>query len=174
MMLKMFSTQLTGLFNRINEKEAFSIEDGARLLAQATVGEGTIYIKGVKEMQAVTALAFEGPEPLAGSKILDQQDELLETDRALIITRFSNDPEAILLAKKLVEQGTPFVAISGKVQTDEEDLSSLADVHIHSGVLKGLIPGEDFERVGFASSMAATYIYYGLKFTIDEILADYR
>ena len=34
-MLKMFTTQLSGLFNRIFDKEELSIEDGARLLAQA-------------------------------------------------------------------------------------------------------------------------------------------
>ena len=33
-MLKMFTTQLTGLFKRIEEKEEYSFEDGARLLAQ--------------------------------------------------------------------------------------------------------------------------------------------
>lgn len=57
-MLKMFSTQLTGLFNRLQEKEDFSIEDGARLLAQAAAGEGTVYIFGIKEMQAVALRQF--------------------------------------------------------------------------------------------------------------------
>ncbi|MFL6556676.1 MAG: DUF2529 family protein, partial [Bacillus sp. (in: firmicutes)] len=33
-MLKMFTTQLTGMFKRIEEKEEYSFEDGARLLAQ--------------------------------------------------------------------------------------------------------------------------------------------
>lgn len=68
-MLKMFSTQLTGLFNRIQDKEEFSIEDGARLLAQAAVGDGSIYICGLKEMAAVEAEATEGAEPWSLQKV---------------------------------------------------------------------------------------------------------
>ncbi|MBR3379532.1 MAG: DUF2529 family protein, partial [Bacillus sp. (in: Bacteria)] len=36
-MLKIFTTQLSGIFSRIGEKQAEAIEDGARLLAQAVV-----------------------------------------------------------------------------------------------------------------------------------------
>ena len=46
------------------EKEEFNIEDGARLLAQAAVGDGTIYIHGFGEMDGVTKEALEGVEPL--------------------------------------------------------------------------------------------------------------
>jgi hypothetical protein len=35
--MKMFTTQLTGLFKRIEEKEEFSFEDGARLLARVRI-----------------------------------------------------------------------------------------------------------------------------------------
>lgn len=34
-MLKIFTTQLAGIFSRIQDKESEAIEDGARLLAQA-------------------------------------------------------------------------------------------------------------------------------------------
>ena len=67
-MLKMFSTQLTGLFKSIMEKEEFNIEDAARLLTQAAVGEGTIYIYGFGEMEGVTNEALQGIEPLLKAK----------------------------------------------------------------------------------------------------------
>ena len=67
-MLKMFSTQLTGLFMRIADKEEFQFEDGARLLAQAAVGHGAIYFKGFGEMRGVEFEAIEGAEPLESAK----------------------------------------------------------------------------------------------------------
>ncbi|RDI41554.1 DUF2529 domain-containing protein [Falsibacillus pallidus] len=174
-MLKMFTTQLAGLFNRLFDKEELSIEDEARLLAQAAVGEGKIYIKGFKEMGAVEMEAIHGAEPLAHSALLMDETKLTDADRVLIVSRFSTDEEAVGLAKRLVEKGLPFAAISGAVKDPgKEDLVSLADAHLDTKVLKGLLPGEDGERVGMPTSMAALYLYFGLKFTIEEILEEYE
>lgn len=163
--LKMFTTQLTGLFKRIEDKGEFSFEDGARLLAQAPVGDGSIYIIGLKEMKAVEFEALEGAEPLKGVKVLTDVEELTESDRVLMFTRFAED--AIELAEKLVEKGIPFVTIStGTVET--------ADVHIDLGLKKGLLPDDVGNRYGYPSSMAGLYVYFGLKFTIEEILTEYE
>ena len=43
-MLKMFTTQLIGRLKMIEEKEVYNLEDAARLLAQALVGEGNFFI----------------------------------------------------------------------------------------------------------------------------------
>ena len=92
----------------------------------------------------------------------------------MIVTRFSKDEEAIALAEKLIEEGISFAAISGAVkEPDRDDLTSLADVHLDTKVLKGLLPDENGERVGVPSSIAALYLYFGLKFTIEEILEEY-
>jgi hypothetical protein len=164
-MLKMFTTQLTGLFKRIEEKGEFSFEDGARLLAQAPVGTGSIYIYGLREMQAVEFEALEGAEPLKGAKALKDVEELTESDRVLMLTRFAEDADE--LAEKLSGKGIPFVSVStGTVEN--------ADVHIDLGLKKGLLPDDEGNRFGFPSSMAALYVYYGLKFTIEEILAEYE
>jgi hypothetical protein len=173
--LKMFSTQLSGLFKRIHEKEEFAFEDGARLLAQAAISDGTIYIFGNKEMEAITLEATLGAEPMAYAKgfptnVADIQD----ADRVLIVSRYSTDEDSIHCAKKLQEIGIPFVAISSKMDSDHEDLFDLADVSIDLHLTKGLLPDELGNRYGFPSSMAALFGYYGLKFTFDEILAEYK
>lgn len=173
-MLKMFSTQLTGLFKRIYEKEQFQIEDGARLLAQAPVGEGLIYIKGFKEMEAVALEAMNGAEPLKEAISLESADALSIADRVIIFTRFSDDEEAVKLAKTLTEKDVSFVAVSGHKPDAEECLSKLADVHINTNLIRPLLPAEDGSRVGFPSSLAALYIYFALKFTIEEILEEYE
>lgn len=165
-MLKMFTTQLTGLFKRIEEKEEFSFEDGARLLAQGQ----NIYVVGFKEMKGVEFEALEGAEPLKGA--LTNVDAATGADRILLFTRNSDDQEAVELAGKLHEKGIPFVAVSTLVQDGK--LEELADVHINLQLKKGLLPDDFGNRYGYPSSMAALYVYYGLKFTIDEILAEYE
>ncbi|WP_044022855.1 DUF2529 domain-containing protein [Bacillus sp. SG-1] len=173
-MIKMFTTQLSGLFNRIADKEEFSIEDGARLLAQATVGEGSIYIKGFAEMESVTLEALSGHEPLPSAKALTNADALTVADRVLLVSRFSTDEEAVALAKQLSDQGVAFTAISGAVSGEGESLTDLADIHIDTKLIKGMLPGEELgERVGFPSSMAALYIYYLIKFSLEEMLEEY-
>ena len=114
-MLKMFATQLNGLFKKIQENQIESIEDGARLLSQASVAEGTIYVYGTNEMAAISHEATTGSEPLNHCTTL-HPDESLERlgnmDRVLLIARYSSDPQALQLAKKLTEKQIPYVAIS--------------------------------------------------------------
>ncbi|KPB05815.1 DUF2529 domain-containing protein [Bacillus sp. CHD6a] len=180
-MLKIFTTQLQGVFNRIGSSEEFAFEDAARLLAQAAVGDGRIYVHGVKEMKAVEAEATTGAEPLMSATLLsnlDRYHDLTDTDRALIVSRFSTDEEAISTAKALKELGIEIVGISTvmepSLETVEgaETLETLSDVHIDLKLKKPLIPGDDGERFGFPSSMVALYVYHGLAFTLKEILEE--
>ncbi|MBS4223448.1 DUF2529 domain-containing protein [Lederbergia citrea] len=172
-MQKMFTTQLTGLFKRIFENEEFHIEDGARVLAQAPVGEGTIYLKGFREMDGVVIEALEGEEPLRRAERLDAVSALTGADRVIIFTRFSDDEEAVLLGEELARKEVPFVVVSGNKKAEGKSLAELADVHIHTHLLKPLLPTEDGNRVGFPSLMAALYIYFTLRFTVEEILDEY-
>jgi hypothetical protein len=176
-MLKMFTTQLTGVFKKIDEKEEFAFEDGARLLAQAPVGDGAIYIFATKEMKAVEFEALEGAEPLTGAKILTDAAsvaDLSDADRVLIFTRTSSDEPAVAAAHLLQEKMIPFVAVSTVMAASKEDLAELADVHIDLRLTKALLPDDVGNRYGYPASMAALFVYHGLKFTIDEILAEYE
>jgi hypothetical protein len=165
-LMKMFTTQLTGLFKRIEDKGEFSFEDGARLLAQGQ----SIYLVGFREMKAVEFEALEGAEPLKGALI--NIEAATSADRVLLFTRNSDDQEAVELAGTLKEKDIPFVAVSTSVPDGK--LVELADVHIDLQLTKGLLPDDFGNRYGYPSSMAALYVYYGLKFTIDEILAEYE
>jgi DNA-binding MurR/RpiR family transcriptional regulator len=175
--LKMFTTQLHGLFQRIQEKQTEWMEDGARLLAQAAVADHTIYIYGTAEMEAVAYEATKGAEPLSHATVLrsDKEIEQITTmDRVLLVSRYSTDLEAIQLAKTLAEKKIPFVAVSSHLESTSETLVDLADVHIDLQLKKGLVPNEDGGRIGYPFSMAALFVYYGLKFTIEEILVEYE
>ncbi|MED4202850.1 DUF2529 domain-containing protein [Neobacillus mesonae] len=173
-MLKMFTTQLTGLFKKIADNEDFSFEDGARLLAQAAAGNGSIYLFGVGEMKAVEFESLEGAEPLQSAKVLDLAaiSELTDADRVVLFARSSTDEDALQAAQMLQEKNIPFVGVSTAMS--EGGLSEMADVYIDLGLKKGLIPDDFGGRIGYPSSMAGLFAYYGLKFTIDEILAEYE
>jgi hypothetical protein len=173
-MIKMFTTQLSGLFKRISEKQEFEIEDAARLLAQAAVGQGSIYIKAYGEMEAVTAEALHGAERLPSVKRFDESVPLTEADRVIVVTRLSTDEEAVVFAKGLADEGVPFVVVSGLVG-ENEGLAKIADIHLDTKVIKGMLPGEEIgERVCMPTSMAALYIYFALGFVIREMLEEYE
>lgn len=171
-MLKMFTTQLTGLLKRIEEKEEDAFEDAARLLAQALVGDGQIFLFAHGEMEGITAEALSGAEPMKRVRSWDGvSKEITIADRGLIFSRYANDPEAVNAGKWLREQGIPFVAVSTHLGK-EDGLVELADVHLDLHLKKPLLPDEDGNRIGYPSSIAALYVYYGLTFTIKEILED--
>jgi hypothetical protein len=178
-MLKIFTTQLQGLFTKINDNEQNAMEDGARLLAQAAIGEGTIYVHGFAEMEAITLEATIGQEPLASAaRLFDcdtkQMAEVTSVDRVLLITRYSTDEEALKLAQELVNNGVEIVAISAVASnSDDPSLESIVDIHIDSKLVKPLIPDEDGSRFGFPSIITALYAYYGLAFSIKEMVQEY-
>ncbi|WP_309475257.1 DUF2529 family protein [Bacillus sp. 03113] len=172
----MFSTQLTGLFNRVLNKNEYGFEDGARLLAQASISSSTIYLFASKETYGVISEALHSLEPLKHAKEWNEElhfDEITEGDRFLLLSRYSTDTEVVELAKKLCKHNIPFVGISTTLDSDVEDLSKLADVHIELGLTKGLLPDEEGNRFGYPASLAALFAYYGLRFTMEEILEEY-
>lgn len=108
-MLKIFSTQLSGYFSRVSQKEEMNIEDSARLLAQALVGDGFIYLHGTNEMEGVIAEALFGAEPMKQAKRLfedGKEVEVTSADRVLLISRFSTDEEVVAIAKNFKQMDT--------------------------------------------------------------------
>ena len=173
-MLKIFSTQISGIFKNLTEKEEFEMEDAARLLAQAVVGDGSVYIHGYGEMEGVTAESLQGAEPFPKAKRFHEEEEITSADRFLLFSRHSNDPEAVKLAKQLADAYIPFVAVSTVVPSEEESLVDLADIHIDLRITRGLIPDDSGNRFGFPTLIAALFAYYGIKFTIEEIVQEYE
>ncbi|MCU7673525.1 DUF2529 domain-containing protein [Bacillus thuringiensis] len=174
-MLKIFSTQLSGYFSRVSQKEEMNIEDSARLLAQALVGDGFIYLYGTNEMEGVVAEALFGAEPMKQAKRLfenGKEAEVTSADRVLLISRFSTDEAVVEIAKKLQEEGHSIVGISA-LQKGTESLEQYTDVHIDTKLLKGLIPDDEGNRYGFPSLIVALFAYHGIKFIIDEMLNEY-
>ncbi len=168
-MLKIFSTQLSGLFKNISQDE-FALEDAARLLAQAVIGDGHIYIHGFKEMKGVVSEALEGIDAIANCKVMPNIEQISSVDRVLLFTRNSDDPEAITLAKQLEELNVPFVGVSTVHDDMKTGLQDLAHIHINLNVKRGLVPTDTGERVGFPSLLVALFAYHGIQLTLSELL----
>ncbi|SMQ58320.1 protein of unknown function, partial [Bacillus sp. OV166] len=119
--------------------------------------------------------ALEGAEPLKGAKVLSLESfgELTDSDRVLLFSRYASDEDAMEVAAQLQEKAIPFVAVSTAVPEGGK-LQELADLHIDLRLTKGLLPDDFGNRYGYPSSMAALFVYFGLKFTIEEILAEYE
>ncbi|KAB7671861.1 DUF2529 family protein [Bacillus sp. B1-b2] len=174
-MLKMFSTQLSGMFKRLYEQNEEKLEDSARLLAQSIIGEGKIYIFTTDEMAGVQHEAINGLEPLFNLEGWNNQDitSVTMSDRFLLISRSSSDEKILHLAKQLEKAQIPFIVISSIMEAEESTIQDIADVFIDLKLKKPLLPDDEGNRYGYPSLIAALYIYHGMKFTVDEIVKEY-
>ncbi|MEH6943626.1 DUF2529 family protein [Bacillus sp. JJ722] len=171
-MLKIFTTQLNGIFKNITEDE-FIIEDAARLLAQAAISDGGIYIHGFKEMQGVLSQAIEGDEAIPHCKPLFVNNRLVSlspVDRVILVSRHSHDEDALQLAHQLINEQIPFIALSSIVDSQQEGLQTLADLHIDLKLKRGLVPTETGERIGYPALLIALYVLYAINLTLIELL----
>lgn len=170
--MKMLTTQIRGLLERVAEGQEESIEETARLLAQALVGQGRIVLAGFDELEAVTLTALHGVEPLHGAVRYSADLELSTADRVWIVVRNADHPAALELARELAEAFIPFAVLTADKDADDNELASLAFTYISTGLKKGLIPGPTGERTVQPHAMAALFVYEAVKLSIDDMLLD--
>jgi hypothetical protein len=174
-LLKIFTTQLTGVFKKIAEDE-FVIEEASRILAQTILSEGTIYFHGTKEFEAISREAVEGEERLQNTKSLKEinnYEELGQQDCVVIATRYSSDEEAIAISKKLQAKEIKLIGISSN-NIEYDSFSKLVDVHIDLKKIDRLVPLTDGKRIGYPIIMAGLFAYFGLYLTTTEILFEFE
>ncbi|WP_033827491.1 DUF2529 family protein [Bacillus andreraoultii] len=172
-MSKIFTTQLIGRLKKIEEQE-LNIEDASRVLAQALVGEGSIYIYGKDEFRSVYVEAKFGQEPLQRVQewTLNSHKSLSTADRVLMFSRSTNDIDLLAIARQLRKNQVPFVVISSLGKNESNPLEHLADVFINLHIDLGLVPTENGEKKMYPHAIAALYTYHLLKYNIDEMVED--
>lgn len=161
--MKMLSTQLTGMFQRIAQQEE-AIEETARLLAQAAIGDGTIFLAAFGEMKAVIPAALQGAEPLQSAAEWTPESIVMPEDRVWILVK--ND-EADELIGRLNDAHLPFAVLLGEAREGVE-----ADASVSLGIKKGLIPLDDGSRTVYPYAIGALFVYHAVKMAIDEMLAE--
>lgn len=173
-MFKMLTTQLTGLYQRILQTEEDNIEDAARLLAQAAIGEGNVYFACFGELQAVEDNAILSAAPFTKLVRWHADVVLTDADRLCIFTPTANNEAAIQLAQHCHEHFIPFAVVASEKASEDNTLSDLAYVYIAMKVRGGLLPHPTnlAERVVMPHLLAALFIYEALKLSYDEMIDD--
>jgi uncharacterized phosphosugar-binding protein len=173
-MLKIFSTQVSGLLKAISDKEEQSIEESSRLLAQTVLSKGTVYFKGFNEMKAIVSEALYGENKLrCGAEFTDESmDGLMAVDSVVVASRFQDDEEAVAFCKKVKETADCHVILIGGSKK-EADIDLVADILVDTKAVRGLVPLDDGSRLGFPSGLTGLFAYYALFLTTEEILEEY-
>ena len=167
----MLSTQVSGLLQRIVGNNEESIEETARLLAQATIGEGRIILSSYGDMDAVRLVAARGTGSF--NKMIHYEEGLTigTEDRVWILTHSAEDVPALDLANVLAEASIPFAVVATE-NADNNELSDLATTYISTGLTRGLLPGDDGNRYVEPHALAALFIYEAVKISYDEMIED--
>ncbi|MFB5662771.1 DUF2529 family protein [Alteribacillus sp. HJP-4] len=166
--MKIFTTQLHGLFQKIIEKEEDALEDGARLLAQGPAGTGSLYVIGLGAMKGVADALASHPDAPDNTAHLNEQkrNEAGAADRVLIIADKADDAFYELLAF-FEEAAVPMVIAAPFIVED------VIDVVIYLHVRDGLIPAEDGSRYGSPAALCAMFIgqllFLGVKDMLEEL-----
>ncbi|UZJ79147.1 DUF2529 family protein [Fictibacillus sp. KU28468] len=175
-MLKIFSTQLNGIFSKIQQDNEFAFEDAARLLAQTVLSNGTVYFTGKDEMEAVCAEGIHGQEAFSNAKRLNASEVsgLTSVDTVIASARFHCDQQTLALLQE-IKQNTDanLIFLASQIEKEEETIP-YCDAFIDLKVKKGLVPAENGERVGIPSAMAGLFAYHALFLTAKEILEEYE
>ncbi|MEK3973838.1 MULTISPECIES: DUF2529 family protein [unclassified Psychrobacillus] len=168
--MKMLTTQLSGLFQRIASSEEENIDDTARLLAQAAAGEGKIYFASFEEMESISINAKYAAEPFPRMEQWKPDITLTSADRVWILTRSSTNEEALALAKKLNENFIPFSALASEPAEEGNMLFDLSYTYISLKITKGLLPADDGSRLVQPHALAGLFIYEAVKLQLDEMI----
>ncbi|WP_025785574.1 DUF2529 family protein [Sporosarcina sp. D27] len=170
--MKMLTTQIAGLLQRTATNHEEAIEDTARLLAQAAVGDGRVVLVGIKELKGVVINAIEGAEPFTNATQFSKDLELGTMDRVWLFTRSSVDEDVLEIARDLAKQNVAFAVVASEKATDKNELSELADIYISTGISKGLLPNDEGGRVVEPHLLASLFVYEAVKLSYDEMLMD--
>ncbi|WP_313893338.1 DUF2529 family protein [Psychrobacillus sp.] len=168
--MKMLTTQLSGLIQKIATSEEENIEETARLLAQAAAREGFIYFATFGEMESITVNAKYAAESFPSMKIWTADKQLTSADRVWIIARSSKDIDVLALAKQLHDAFIPFSVTAAEPASDENELSNLAYTYVSLKLAKGLLPAEDGSRIVLPYALSAMFVYEAVKMKLDEML----
>ena len=170
--MKILTTQIGGLLQRAGSNNEEAIEETARLLAQATIGEGRVIFAGIGEMEAVGLNAMLSAEPFRGAQIFEEGMEIHSADRVWLFTRSASNARAIELARMLAENFIPFAVVAGEKATEDNELADLAYTYMSTGLVKGILPGEDGGRIVQPHVFVTLFLYEAVKMAYDEMVSE--
>lgn len=119
-MSKILQTQLTGIFNRL-EDQALDIQMAAQCLIQAIGGEGYVYINGYGDLKFFETFILESDEKLNSSKKLSELNSLNDldtTDRVFLFSPFYTK-EVAQDVQQLIDKDIDFVLVCNRPKQED-------------------------------------------------------
>lgn len=174
--MKIFTTQLQGLLAQ-NEPDEDTLEDAARIICQAIISDGTLYIWSEGDLAGLTHQAVSANDAIKDCRELTNNDlaKLNPLDTLILAAADRQSPAGENLVQAANHAGTRLIGISSDAPLDESagaPWTDKVDVLLSNGVKQGLVPQDDGSRIGTPHLLAALYLYYPLYFAVNEILED--
>ncbi|GEP78094.1 hypothetical protein SCA04_24080 [Staphylococcus carnosus] len=171
LMANILQTQLTGIFNRINN-QALDIQMAAQCLIQAIGGEGNVYVRGYDDLKFFETYITQSHEKLESSRLLSDLDnfnDLDTTDRVLLFAPFYT--EAVQHdTQALIDLDVDFVLICNK--NKEVEIPDHLLHYINLNTPRPIVYTEDYDKVVQPHPMALSYIYYEIYTQMIEMIRD--
>ncbi|SFE61956.1 DUF2529 family protein [Alteribacillus iranensis] len=170
--MKMFATQLQGMFQKIVALEE-PLEDGARLLAQAPAGAGKLYVSATPELTGIAMSLAAHQEAPKDTMYWQPSSSPDSTDRVLL---FAGKKEAAELSQQiefLKKQEVPLVIVAPFSQEDIETDLDFTDIWIQTPGRDGIIPAEDGSRMGEPTALCSLFTGQLLYLYIKEMMEEF-
>ncbi|MDK3768185.1 DUF2529 family protein [Staphylococcus pseudintermedius] len=170
-MSKMLTTQLTGIFNRLDQQE-LDIQMAAQSLIQAMGGEGHVYIKGYGDLKCFESYILTSFEKLHSSLALDDYpsfDVLDTTDRVLLFGAEYSEEMARDL-EQLIADDRDVVVITNKPKEVESPDHLMHFINLSTP--RPIVYTEDYDKVVQPHLMALNYVYYEIYTQMVEMMRD--
>lgn len=172
--MKMYITQLRGVFETLSRDNEEALEETGRRLAQSLVSGGKIYVHGWSDCSVVVHEATASPNALPGTQpLFDKEGQLAalsKWDSVLLFTPTEFEEEALNLSQTFHSLGVDSIAVSFK--NESPSFGEAWDVHLTLPPAEPLIPFTDTKKMGVPSSFAALFLYHLIFFSTMEILEE--
>lgn len=172
--MKMYITQLRGVFEQISQENDDQLEEAGRRLAQSIASQGKIVILSVGNHTHIIREAMESANALPKTITFDQLDseglELQAIDTLFLFVSKGKSDEAL---KYLDSLGSTDVQVIGILTKDDDipkALSDRLDTSLFVPQSGPLIPFNDSDKIGNPESLAELYLYHLIYFSVMEIL----
>lgn len=194
---KILQTQFTHILNGLHDQTE-EIEMAARLLAQASFGEGNVYIRGFGDFELLEDFLTESETALPGALKFGGIAPITSADRVLVLSKYADEPLSVFLEELEVENieyvlvcnkkggraggggsgasgaGAGGIAGTGGEGSAGESPVDFESVH-HFIDLKSpreVVPTPDLDRIVNPYIMSFMYLYYQMYALIQEMNSD--
>ncbi len=175
LMLKIFTTQLMGVFQNIQKENEWNLEEGSRLVCQTIVSDGHVYVYGSESLQStILTESLSGANSLPKSRpLLDDHHEIHALSSFDTVLLFSEELDESLfdVYSKIKPSGSNIIVISNQTDKKPSWINDV-DCFLNLGVKGPLVPTDNGKKIGNPIIFASLYMYMALYLNIVDILEE--